>query len=75
MDMGETANVKIGNAKLKLKLCKTYSETKEHIPLALIGSHGFLEISMNKGNAAQVLKIQRGDRTVLHRDTGACAKH
>lgn len=75
MDMGETANVKIGNAKLKLKLCKTYSETKEHIPLALIGNHGFLEISMNKGNAAQVLKIQRGDRTVLHRDTGACAKH
>jgi S-adenosylmethionine hydrolase len=75
MDMGETANVKIGNAKLKLKLCKTYSETKEHIPLALIGSHGFLEISMNKGDAAQVLKIQRGDRTVLHRDTGACAKH
>jgi len=75
MSIGETAHVKIGGAKLKLKLYKTYAEAKEHTPIALIGSHGFLEVSINQGNAAQVLKIQRGDKMVLHRDTGACAKH
>ncbi len=75
MDTGETVHVKVGSAKLKLKLYKTYAEAKEHALIALIGSHGFLEISINQGNAAQVLKIQRGDKTALHRDTGACAKH
>jgi hypothetical protein len=28
--------------------------------LALIGSRGYLEIAVNKGNAAQVLNVEKG---------------
>ncbi len=51
--------------KLKLKLCQTYGEIKVHTPLALIGSHGFLEISINQGNAAKKFKTKTGDRVTV----------
>ena len=49
----EVINVKILNCQLKLRLKKTYGETKPNEPLALIGSHGFLEIALNRGSAAK----------------------
>jgi S-adenosylmethionine hydrolase len=49
----EALNVKMDDTQLKLKLKKTYGETKLNEPLALIGSHGFLEIALNRGNAAE----------------------
>ena len=49
----EVINVKILNFQLKLRLKKTYGETKPNEPLALIGSHGFLEIALNRGSAAK----------------------
>ncbi len=54
-------NVELTSRKLKLEFCKTYGETKPREPLALIGSHGFLEISINQGNAAEKFKIKGGD--------------
>ena len=35
-------------------LSRTYNDVAENMPLALIGSRGFLEISINHGNAAMV---------------------
>ena len=49
----EAINVKILNCQLKLRFKKTYGETKPNEPLALIGSHGFLEIALNRGSAAK----------------------
>ena len=54
-------SVELAGCKLKLKLCKAYGETKPHEPLALIGSHSFLEISINQGNAAKRFKAKPGD--------------
>ena len=48
-----------------LKLCQTYGEVKEKRWLALIGSHNFLEISINQGNAAEVFKTKIGDKIPL----------
>jgi S-adenosylmethionine hydrolase len=66
MEIHHTVNVKLGNAKLALKLCRTYSEVQLHKPLALIGSHNLLEISINQGNAAETFKAESGSKVTLH---------
>jgi S-adenosylmethionine hydrolase len=38
-----------------------YWEGKKQEPIALFGSGGFLEISINEGNAQKVLKMKKGD--------------
>jgi S-adenosylmethionine hydrolase len=58
-------NVKLKNNKLKLKLCKAYAEVKPKQPLAIIGSHNFLEISVNRGNAANFFRTKSGDRVTI----------
>ena len=56
-----SVSVELPTCKLKLKLCKAYGETNPREPIALIGSHGFLEISINQGNAAENFGIKPGD--------------
>ena len=46
-------------------LKKGYGEGKKGEPIALFGSGGFLEISINKGNAQKALKVKRGDRVIV----------
>ena len=58
-------SVEVASCKLKIKFCKAYGETKPHEPLALIGSHGFLEISLNQGNAAKKYQIKAGDNVTI----------
>lgn len=43
----------------------TYGHTEPGTALALIGSHGYVEIAVNAGNAAQVFKTQVGDTVDL----------
>lgn len=47
------------------KLCRTYSEGKENELIALIGSSGHLEISVNRGRAADLLGIGEGEKFIL----------
>jgi S-adenosylmethionine hydrolase len=61
----DVINVELPNQKLKLKLCKAYGEAKPQEPLALIGSHNYLEIAMNQGNAATEFKTRPGDKIKL----------
>jgi S-adenosylmethionine hydrolase len=58
----DVVNVELPNHKLKLKLCKAYGEAKPQEPLALIGSHNYLEIAINQGNAAAEFKTKPGDK-------------
>lgn len=46
----------------EIPLLQTYGLVGEGDALALIGSHGFFEISINCGNAAKVFRIKNGDR-------------
>lgn len=50
------------------KIEKSYSEVPEGEKLAIFGSSGLLEISINKGNAAQLLGLKKSDtiRIVFH---------
>jgi S-adenosylmethionine hydrolase len=43
-------------------LKKGYWEGRRGEPIALLGSSGFLEISVREGNAQKVLKVKKGDR-------------
>jgi hypothetical protein len=65
MKIKHIVNVKLRNARLKLRFCKAYADVERQKPLALIGSHNFLEISISQGNAAEVFKIRSGDKVTL----------
>jgi hypothetical protein len=60
-------NVKVGNTELTVKLCKAYGNVEKQQPLAIIGSHNFLEISVNQGSAANVLNMRVGDKVLIYR--------
>jgi hypothetical protein len=66
LEMKKTLEIKFDETRLKLKLCKSYAETKKQEPLAIIGSHNFLEISMNQGNAAKIFNVKSGDEVTLY---------
>ncbi len=53
------------NAKLHLKLAKTYAEAKPEEPVALIGSHNYLELALNQGSAAAKFQTKTGDKISL----------
>jgi S-adenosylmethionine hydrolase len=42
-----------------------YWEGKKGEPIALLGSSGFLEISVREGNARKMLKLKRGDQIAI----------
>jgi len=65
MSAGRTISVRIGNEQHALKLCRTYADVSPHEPLALIGSHNFLEVSINQGNAAEAFGTRKGDKVEI----------
>jgi S-adenosylmethionine hydrolase len=50
---------------LRLKRVKTYAEARMIEPLITIGSHGFAEVAVNKGSAADAFGLKVGDRITL----------
>ncbi len=48
-----------------LRSLQTYGEAEEGEAIALVGSHGFVEIAVNGGDARRVLGLQVGDRVDL----------
>jgi hypothetical protein len=67
MKIGKVVKIRVKNRGLTMKFCKTYAEAKSKEPLVLIGSHGFLEISINQGNASEAFKVKRGDKVTFYR--------
>ncbi len=57
-------------AGVRLSICQTYGEVPDGQPLALFGSSKRLEVAVNRGNAAQVFRLKRGDTIrVLRQET------
>jgi S-adenosylmethionine hydrolase len=50
-------------------LKKAYWEGKKEEAIALFGSSGFLEISVKEGSAQKVLKVKRGDKIEISRQS------
>ncbi len=57
-------NLHIGGKTIQ-QLVQTYAQGNAGEPFAILGSSGFLEISVNKGSAARVLGVQRGAEVTL----------
>jgi len=64
--VGANASVKIraGNAEVK-KMCATFSEGAAGEPIGIVGSSGYLEIVVNKGNASKALGAVRGSEVTV----------
>lgn len=58
---GDQFHVEFETGKIGLKLCTAYGEVKTGQSLAIIGSHRFLEVSVNQGSAAERFKTKIGE--------------
>lgn len=58
-------SVELPHYKVRLKLCRAYGEAEPEEPLALIGSHNFLEIALNQGSASKKFKVKPGNKIKL----------
>jgi len=56
---GASFKISVGNKEVS-KFALNYSQGAQGEVFAIIGSSGFLEISVNRGNAARALGVQRG---------------
>jgi S-adenosyl-L-methionine hydrolase (adenosine-forming) len=50
---------------IRLRQVNTYAEVKRIEPLITLGSHGFAEIAVNQGSAAEAFSLKTGDRIML----------
>ncbi len=62
-------SVQVGT--LTIPAVTTYSDRPADSPVALIGSHGWLEVAIVNGNAHAVLKMGLGDRVTVHQGVPA----
>jgi len=62
---GVRLSVTLKDNEVLAKLCLAYGDVPADSPLTVIGSGGFLEIAVNRGNAAQTFGIKTGDRVIL----------
>lgn len=61
---GPGLRITVGRRTLR-KLSRTYADVRKGDLLALVGSTGHLEISVNQGSAQKAARIRRGDRVVV----------
>jgi S-adenosylmethionine hydrolase len=62
---GSKLNIKLGEETVSLKFYSAYGEAPTKTPLALIGSHDFLEIAVNQGNASKRFKTKIGEPVIV----------
>ena len=58
--IGDLLHVRIGRKTFGMRFCSAYGEVPARTLLAIVGSHDFLEISINQGNASKTLNLRIG---------------
>lgn len=51
----------LGPSRIEGPVCRAYADRDEGEPLLIFGSSGFLEVSINGGDAARTYSVRRGD--------------
>jgi S-adenosylmethionine hydrolase len=64
---GSMVQVDLPNQKPQMKVIGTYADARLNEPLVLVGSHGYAEIAVNQGNAAEKFQAEAGDKVTLTR--------
>jgi S-adenosylmethionine hydrolase len=57
--------VELHSTRVTLNFLRTYGDAQFQEPLVLIGSHNYLELAVNQGNAAQKFQVRVGDKITL----------
>lgn len=65
LKVGNMISVNLKGKEVSLPFVKTYSDVPKGNLLALIDSFGYFEISINMGSAADLLKVEVGDKITL----------
>ncbi len=60
----ERVSITMGRRRIN-GICSSYTDVGDNEALAIFGSSGYLEISVNMGSAGDVLKLEKGDKLVL----------
>jgi S-adenosylmethionine hydrolase len=66
--VGAPVRVVLGSTTTEMRFGRTYGEVAVGQPLTLIGSTGFLEISINRGNAVSAYGVREGSEVTISRD-------
>ena len=67
MAEGDSVRVTFGDKSFEFKICRAYGEVNKGKPLAIIGSHNFLEFSVNLGSAAEYFGLKVGNKFRLEK--------
>jgi len=59
--MGDLLRVRIKRKTFDMRFCPAYGDVPVRTPLVIVGSHDFLEISINQGDASKGLNLKVGD--------------
>ncbi len=62
---GDAFVVEFKQRQWSVRLCSAYGQVPVESPLAIIGSSGYLEFSVNQGNASEVLGMTIGERVLV----------
>jgi S-adenosylmethionine hydrolase len=62
---GNILQVDLTGQKLQMRMLHTYGNAKQHELLTLVGSHGYVEIALNQGNAAAKYGAKIGDKITV----------
>ena len=62
---GDVLHVEIGKKRLSLPFLKTYGYAEKGKPLVTIGGNGYVEISINQGNASEKFGAKAGMEIIL----------
>jgi len=65
---GKPVQVEFAGTVLKIAFVKTYAAAKPKEPVLLVGSHGFIEVALNQGGAAEKFGLRAGDKIKVGRD-------
>jgi len=65
LNMRKVPSFGLGLKGIKLKRVRTYADARRIEPLITIGSHGFAEIAVNQGSAADAFGLKAGDTITL----------
>lgn len=65
-NIGDLFHVRIGRKRFDTRFCSAYGDVPAKTPLVIVGSHDFLEIAINQGDASRTFKLKIGNSFSIH---------
>lgn len=66
-ELGESFLIELPSGELRCRFVKSYGHVPEGSPLLTVGGTGYIELSVNRGSAAERFRLKPGDRISIRR--------